>query len=246
MGQIYAHVTTRTLTHQHAQCDNHWRECDKGVTEIVVGELREQLGVQEIPVLSKPLVKRPQIEGLKVFKDFFICGYDSCTSGYSSKDSLRQHRSKCHKKKPTTRPARGTSNTGYCQTLYMNPPTYFEVDPVCSPTSPSTSRPTFDLSVFLHNRKAEILHNQHQKCPPTNPKLIPPVFVELGFYTFIESIDLGSIPGYMKCKRDSYFSLLRKLAVQCFEEDCIKLGTAHNSILEGIMENPPRYVFLLQ
>jgi len=241
--QIYAHVTTKTLTHQHAKCDNHWRECDKDVTKIVETELKEQLGVQSIPVLSKPMVKRPQIEGLKVFKEFFICDYDGCSSGFSSNDSLRVHRSKIHKN-PTVKPKRGTRRMGHCQTLYMNPPTYFEVDPISPPTSPLPSRPTFDLSAFLHNRKAEILHKQDQKHPPTNPKLIPPVFVELGFYTFIESLDLSYITGYMKCKGDNQFSLLRKLAVQCFEEDCIMLVPAHNSIREGIMEAPLWYFFL--
>jgi len=244
MKQIYAHVTTDKLTHTYARCDDHHRACDKDIAEVVEAELKEKLKVQDLPVLEKPLVKRPQIEGLKILEDFFICDRDGCTSGFSSEPSLRKHRSSAHGKQ-STREARGSKRKGYCQTLYINPPTYFEVDPISPSTSPQTSGPTFDLSAFLHDRKTEILHYQCQKGPPANPKLTLPVFVELGFYTFIESLDLDSISGYMKCERNIQFSLLRKLAVQCFEEDCVKLGPAHNSIREGIMGTPLWYVFLL-
>ena len=236
MEHIHAHVTTDKLTHQHAQCEDHWRACDKGITRIVVAELKEQLGVQDLPVLSKPKKRRPPIEGLKILEGFFICDRDGCTSGFSSDGSLRQHRSKEHTK--TTTKQQGINRKGHCQTLYINPATYFEVDPISPPTNPPTSGSTFDLSAFLHDRKANIFQDQHPKRLPTNSKLIPPVFVELGFYTFIESLDQSCIPSNMKCEEHRLFSLLRKLAVQCFEEDCVKLGPAHNSIREGILETP--------
>ena len=238
MDSIHAHVTTANLTLKHAKCDNHERGCPKNITEIVVGELKELLGIENIPVLSKPHTKRSPIEGLKVIEDLFICDFDHCSSGFSSAGALRNHRS-THHQGAISRPKRGANRTGNCQTLYINPPSYFEVDLTPLSTSHSTSGSTFDLNTFLHNRKTLMLHDQHPKTFPTHLQLIPPVFVELGFYTFIKSLDQNSISGYKKHGKHSPFSLLRRLAVESFEEDCVHLGPAHNSIREGIMEAPP-------
>jgi len=210
------------------------RACRKDITKIITAELKDLLGVEELPIICKPLVKRPPIDGLKIIRDLFICGYDGCSSGFTTKDSLRKHRSGSHKN-PTSKPARGTHRTGYCQTLYLNPATYFEVDHPIPLQNPPTLESTFDLSTFLHNRKAEILHDQHPKHLPADPQLIPPVFVELGFYTFIKSLDQSSISAHMNCERHGLFSLLRKLALQCFEDDCTKLGPASNVICRWIM-----------
>jgi hypothetical protein len=244
MDQIYAHVTTNKLVHSYAKCDDHGRACPKNITSLITEELKNLLRVEDLPILQKPLEKRHPIKGLKVLQGFFICEWDGCSSGYSTMPSVRAHRSEAHTA-ATNKPKRGVYRTGHCQTLYLNPATYFEVDnPIPSSTSSSTSEPTFDLNTFLHERKTQILHNQHPKHQPVDPRIIPPAFVELGFYTFITSLDQSFITGYMEHKRDGLFSQLRKLVVQSFKEDCDKLEYAHKSIREAIMENPPQYVCL--
>jgi hypothetical protein len=246
MDQIHAHVTTDKITHNYAQCNNHKRACPSNITDLVLTELKGLSGVESLSTLEKPRVKRRKIEGLKVIKDLFICDYDGCSSGYTSRDSLRQHRSQAHTN-PTNKPKRGTYHTGYCQTLHISPATYFEVDqPISPPTDPLTPEPDFNLSAFLHHRKTEMLQHQYSKHHPTNPQMIPPPFAELGFYTFITSLDQSSIPGYMKYQRGEVFHQLQKLVIQCFKDDCDKLGPAHKSIRETIMENPPQYVYLFK
>jgi len=233
MNQIYGHVTTAKIVQKFAVCDNHSRKCDKDITKTVVAELKKLLKVDNLPLLTKPLEKRPPIEGLKVIEDlFFICDYGGCTSGFGSDDSLRRHYSDAHS--GPGKPKKKDRRKGHCQTLYINPPTYFEVEI----TPPSTSAHTFDLNTFLHNRKIDMLSEQHLQHIPTIPQLLPPVFVELGFHTFIKSLDQSLIPGYMNYAGD-LFSQLQKLVIQCFKDDCLKLGPAHNSIREGIMEAPP-------
>ena len=234
IDQIHTHVTTDKVTHKHAQCNNHKRACPSDIANLVTAELK-LAGIESLSTLEKPRVKRRKIEGLKVIEDLFICDYDDCSSGFTGRDSLRKHRSTAHTN-VTKKPSRGTYRTGYCQTLYINPATYFEVD---QPIPPLTNLPTleanFNLGAFLHHRKAEILQNQHH---PVNLQMVPPVFVELGFHTFITSLDQSSIPGYIEHKRGELYYQLRKLVVQCFKEDCDKLGPANKAIQETIMENP--------
>ena len=243
IDQIYAHVTTSAVIHQYAKCDNHMRACSRDISEVVTVELENLLRVKTLPILERPETKRSPIEGLNVIEGLLICDWDGCSSGYTTPASLRKHRSTAHKE-VINKTKRGTHRTGHCQTLYISPASYFEVEgPVFPSTGPQSLEHTFDLSAFLHDRKTEMLHNQHSKPQPINPQLIPPPFVELGFYTFITSlVDQNSIPSDVGHGKHETFSLLRKLVVQCFQEDCEKLEHAPKSIREAIMENPPWYV----
>lgn len=233
IDQIRAHVTKNEIKHPHAKCDNHYRSCPKGISNTVVAELEELLDVKPLPTIEMPQGKRSAIEGLKCHEGFYICDRDGCFLGYSTKSSLLAHHAKSHKKK--TKKKQGNYREGWCQSLYINPAIFFEVDP---PASASTSGSTFVLSTFLENRKKEIFYDQQPKHLPTDSRLIPPVFVELGFSTFIQSLDQNSISDYMNRKNRRVFSRLRLLAVQCFQDDCKKLNKAHKSIREGIMEAP--------
>lgn len=241
---VKPHASKEKISHKQAECGNHKRQCPTDIHEIITAELKEALGVEELPVLSKPAIKRPPIEGLRVLKDFFICDRNECFSGFSSYDSLRQHRSTAHRDE-TGQKIRGNNRKGYCQTLFLNPATYFEVIfPLSSPTTPSSSKHTIDLSAFLRTKKAEMIPVQPLRVPSIDPQFIPPIFVEFGFHTFINTLDKDSISDYMSWDRKNIFSKLRELVVQSFIKDCAQLQTAHKSIREGIMGPLPLYVSL--
>ena len=86
------------LTYAYAKCNGHHRACSKDAAKVVAVELKESLKVQDLPVLEKSLVKRPQIEGLKIVGEFYIYNHNGYISGFSTDASLWKHHSSAHTK----------------------------------------------------------------------------------------------------------------------------------------------------
>ena len=123
-------------------------------------------------------VKRSQIEGLKLIENLFIYDYDDCLSGFSSKDSLRQHCLKAHTaiKKAIVRHSISTPHHTLKWTPSLLLPALY----------PQELLLILVLSSMIERQRSSMTSIQNTIPLTCN---LSPIFVELGFYTFIESLD---------------------------------------------------------